>query len=93
MTIVGYGGGTDSTAMLVGLWQRQVPVDLILFADPGGEQPHTYEYLEIMERWLLEHGMPPTELPQPNAHLLGTSQNQGNQQEHNHCRGFYLRSQ
>ena len=59
MTVVGYGGGTDSTAMLVGLWQRQVPVDLILFADPGGEQPHTYEYLEIMERWLLEHGMPP----------------------------------
>ena len=58
MTVVGYGGGTDSTAMLVGLWQRQVPVDLILFADPGGEQPHTYEYLEIMERWLLEHGMP-----------------------------------
>ena len=34
-------------------------MDLILFADPGGEQPHTYEYLEIMERWLLEHGMPP----------------------------------
>ena len=59
MTVVGYGGGTDSTAMLVGLWQRQVPVDLILFADPGGEQPHTYEYLEIMERWLLERGMPP----------------------------------
>ena len=59
MTVVGYGGGTNSTAMLVGLWQRQVPVDLILFADPGGEQPHTYEYLEIMERWLLEHGMPP----------------------------------
>ena len=37
MTVVGYGAGTDSTAMLVGLWQRSVPVDLILFADPGGE--------------------------------------------------------
>lgn len=59
MTVVGYGGGTDSTAMLVGLWQWQVPVDLILFADPGGEQPHTYEYLEIMERWLLERGCRP----------------------------------
>lgn len=42
MIIVGYGGGTDSTAMLVGLWQRRIPVDLILFSDPGGEQPHTY---------------------------------------------------
>ena len=30
MNIVGYGGGTDSTAMLVGLWQHHVPVDLIL---------------------------------------------------------------
>ena len=59
MTVVGYGAGTDSTAMLVGLWQRRVPVDLILFADPGGEQPHTYAYLETMGHWLAEHGMPP----------------------------------
>ena len=58
MNIVGYGGGTDSTAMLVGLWQHHVPVDLILFADPGGEQPHTYHYLRIMDQWLQEHGMP-----------------------------------
>ena len=57
MTVVGYGAGTDSTAMLVGLWQRSVPVDLILFADPGGEQPHTYAYLEIMGRWLAEHNL------------------------------------
>ena len=59
MNVVGYGGGTNSTAMLIGLWQRRIPVDLILFADPGGEQPHTYAYLEIMGRWLAEHGMPP----------------------------------
>ena len=44
--------------MLVGLWQHHVPVDLILFADPGGEQPHTYHYLRIMDQWLREHGMP-----------------------------------
>lgn len=58
MNIVGYGGGTDSTAMLVGLWQHHVPVDLILFADPGGEQPHTYHYLRVMDQWLQAHGMP-----------------------------------
>ena len=45
MNVVGYGGGTDSTAMLIGLWRHHVPVDLILFADPGAEQPHTYAYL------------------------------------------------
>ena len=59
MNVVGYGGGTDSTAMLIGLWKNHIPVDLILFADPGGEQPHTYVYLEIMDRWLKSHDMPP----------------------------------
>ena len=59
MIVVGYGGGTDSTAMLIGLWQRKIPVDLILFSDPGGEQPHTYWYLRVMDRWLQSHGMPP----------------------------------
>ena len=33
-------------------------MDLILFADPGAEQPHTYHYLRIMDQWLREHGMP-----------------------------------
>ena len=59
MNVVGYGGGRDSTAMLIGLWKHHIPVDLILFADPGGEQPHTYVYLEIMDRWLKSHDMPP----------------------------------
>jgi len=58
MNIVGYGGGTNSTAMLIGLHRKGIPVDLILFSDTGGEQPHTYEFLPIMERWLLEHEMP-----------------------------------
>ena len=43
MNIVSYGGGTDSSAMLIGLYQYSIPVDLILFADIGCEQPHTYE--------------------------------------------------
>jgi hypothetical protein len=59
MNIVGYGGGTNSTAMIIGLYQRGVPIDLILFSDTGGEQPHTYEYLPIMDKWLREHGLPP----------------------------------
>mgnify|MGYP000063781581 CR=1 FL=1 len=40
MIIVGYGGGTDSTAMLVGLWQRRIPVDLILFRTRRGAAPY-----------------------------------------------------
>jgi hypothetical protein len=44
--------------MLIGLYNNHIPVDLILFADTGGEQPHTYKYLAIMDKWLSEHGMP-----------------------------------
>ena len=58
MNVVAYGGGTNSTAMLVGMYERGIPVDLILFADPGSEQPYTYEYLPIMDDWLERHGMP-----------------------------------
>ena len=33
INIVSYGGGANSTALLVGLHQHRIPVDLILFAD------------------------------------------------------------
>ena len=59
MNIVSYGGGANSTALLVGLHQHRIPVDLILFADTGAEHPLTYAYLNIMDRWLKDHGMPP----------------------------------
>ena len=57
MNLVSYGGGTNSTAMLIGMYHKKIPVDLILFADTGCEQPHTYEYLPIMNAWLREHGL------------------------------------
>lgn len=58
MNIVSFGGGTNSTAMLVGLWERGEKVDLILFADTGGEKPHTYAHVLEMSEWLVAHGMP-----------------------------------
>ncbi len=58
MIVISYGGGVNSTALLIGLHSRGIPVDLILFADTGGEQPSTYAYLPIMDQWLLDHGMP-----------------------------------
>lgn len=57
--MVSYGGGVNSTALLVGLHQHRIPVDLILFADTGAEHPHTYAYLDVMDRWLKDHGIPP----------------------------------
>jgi len=53
-----YGGGTNSTAMLIECAKRDIKIDLILFADTGGEKPHTYEYVNRFSAWLVEHGMP-----------------------------------
>lgn len=44
--VVSYGGGVNSTALLAGLYERQEPVDLILFADTGGEFEQTYQTVE-----------------------------------------------
>ena len=50
---------SNSAALLVGLHWHGIPVDLITFADTGAEQPHTYQFLDTMNQWLREHGMPP----------------------------------
>jgi len=58
MNIVSFGGGTNSTAMIIGMYQRNIPIDLILFADTGGEQPYTYKFIEGFKDWLADHGLP-----------------------------------
>lgn len=58
MIVVSYGGGTNSTAMLVGMKARGIVPDVIIFADTGGEKPHTYSHLEYMKKWCADHGFP-----------------------------------
>jgi len=58
MNIASYGGGTNSTAMLIECVNRGIAVDLILFADTGGEKPHTYQYVKTFSRWLVENKYP-----------------------------------
>jgi hypothetical protein len=57
-SIVSYGGGVDSTAMLIGLKHKGVNVDYILFADTGGEHQETYDYIQYFNKWLVKNGMP-----------------------------------
>ena len=59
MKIVSYGAGTNSTAMLVGMYERGIRPDVILFADTGGEKPHTYEIIPVISNWCQERGFPP----------------------------------
>ena len=58
MNIVSYGGGTNSTALLIECVNRNIPIDLILFADTGAEKPHTYQYLKMFSKWCVENGLP-----------------------------------
>ena len=52
MNIASFGGGTNSAAMIIGMIERGEPIDLILFADTGGEKPHTYEFVKIFNQFL-----------------------------------------
>src|SRR5437763_1512685 len=56
--VVAFGGGVNSTAMLVGLRDRGRRPDLILFADTGGEKPETYASLVAFDGWLRQVGFP-----------------------------------
>jgi hypothetical protein len=58
VNIVAYGGGTDSTAMIIECVRRGVKIDYILFADTGGEKPHTYKYVNIFSDWCVKNGLP-----------------------------------
>lgn len=60
--VVAYRLGVDSTAMLIGLHQRDQRPDLILFADTGGEKPQTYAYAPIIRQWLRDVGFPQFEV-------------------------------
>ena len=35
MNVVSFGGGTNSTAMIIGMYLHKIPIDLILFAGSG----------------------------------------------------------
>ena len=56
--IVAFGGGVDSTAMVIGLVNRKQPIDLILFADTGAERPETYKHIEYFSKWLKDRNYP-----------------------------------
>jgi hypothetical protein len=56
--IVSFGGGVNSTAMLIGFSHRGIRPDLILFANTGGELPETYAHIEQLDAWLTARQLP-----------------------------------
>ena len=56
--IVSYGGGVNSTAMIIFLVKNKFPLDYVVFSDTGDEMPETYEYLDVIRKYLDKHKIP-----------------------------------
>lgn len=56
-SVVSYGGGVNSTAMLIGMIARNERPNAILFADTGGEKPATYDFVAEFRDWLAKHDL------------------------------------
>lgn len=56
--IVSYGGGVNSTALIIYLVKNKFPLDYVVFADTGDEMPETYEYLKVMRKYLDKKKIP-----------------------------------
>jgi 3'-phosphoadenosine 5'-phosphosulfate sulfotransferase (PAPS reductase)/FAD synthetase len=50
--LVTFGGGVNSTAMLIGMAHKGIRPGWILFADTGGEKPETYAHIAKMAEWI-----------------------------------------
>lgn len=56
--IVNFGAGVNSTALIIEMINRNMPIDYIIFADTGSEHPETYIFLEIMKRFFNDKKLP-----------------------------------
>ena len=67
--LVSFSGGKDSTAMLLGMVERKIPIDCVLFCDTGIEFPQMYEHISKVENAV---GMPITRVKSEQSfeHLL-----------------------
>lgn len=59
MILVAFGGGVNSTAMLVGLREHDIRPDWVLFSDTKGEKPETYAHVSEVSSWCEAVGFPP----------------------------------
>ena len=58
MIVVAFGGGVNSSALLIEANNRGYSIDRILFADTGGERPDTHVHIKRMSDWSKAHNQP-----------------------------------
>src|SRR5436309_7907975 len=73
--VLSYGGGVNSTALMVVLLREGYPLDEVVFADTGAERPETYNYLRTAQLFLKKHYLTLRVLRSKNGSLLDTCRN------------------
>lgn len=53
-----YGGGKDSSAGILHMYELGIRPDIIIIADVGGEHPHTWKTVAAMDEWCRSVGFP-----------------------------------
>src|SRR6266480_309658 len=70
--ILSYGGGVNTTALMILLIKKQMPLDEAVFADTGAELPETYKNVRLAKRYLGSRGSPLTVVNSKNGTLFET---------------------
>jgi len=55
--VLSYGGGVNTSALMVLLVQKKMPFDVAVFADTVAELPETYSYLKVARDYLDKNGV------------------------------------
>lgn len=59
--ILSFGGGLQTTAMVVLMAQGKLDADLVIFADTGAEKPETYRYIDSYIKEMVDLTVLPVE--------------------------------
>lgn len=77
--VVNYGGGLNSTAILLRFIELDCRPDIVIFSDTGGEKPETYAFIEKFSKHLEGAGFPEItivryekETLEENCHRIGS---------------------
>jgi hypothetical protein len=73
--VASYGGGTNSTAMIIEWVGLGLRLDAVVFADTGAEKPETYSFVGLFSDWLVARGYPAVVIVQNNG-MHGTLENE-----------------
>ena len=70
--VLSYGAGINTTALMILLVKKRMPLDEAIFADTGGELEETYLNVEMARRYLAKRGIPLTVVKSPSGTLFDT---------------------